>query len=390
MPGFEVFGNEERQAVMDLFDANGGILFRHGFDGMRKGVYKVVEFEKMFASYMGAKYALAVTSGSAAIKVGLKALGVQPGDEVVTQTFTFIATVEAICDCGATPVLVNIDKTLNMDPLDLQRKITKKTKVILPVHMLGVSSDMDPIMQIARRANIPVLEDNCESMGAKYSGKFLGSLGSVGTFSLDFGKVITTGEGGMVTTNDEDTFKKAKEYHDHGHENNPKFPRNLDTRRTYGFNYRMTEIQGAIGLAQLKKLDMIRAANKRNHDLLMKHLKEIGKLEFRHIPAKCEDLCDTIIFFVPTSALAEAFVKEMSAVGLGTKNLPDAILWHFARHWDHIFSQFGMTKKALEDCCLPSTNLLSRSIALPIMVKYDENAIVQIAAKIKSIANHLL
>jgi 8-amino-3,8-dideoxy-alpha-D-manno-octulosonate transaminase len=390
MPGFEIFGNEERQAIIDLFDQNGGILFRHGFDGMRKGIYKVIEFENAFAKYLNARYALGVSSGTAAIKVGLKALGVGNGDEVITQAFTFIATVEAICDCGAVPILVNVDKTLNMNPADLQKKISKKTKAIMPVNMLGVSADYDPIMKIARQAGIPVLEDNCESMGAKYGERYLGTIGTAGTFSLDFGKVITTGEGGMVVTDDESVYKLAREYHDHGHENNPTLPRNLDTRRIFGFNYRMTELQGAVGIEQLKKLDFIRSANKRNHQFLMKGLKEIGKFEFRTIPSKCEDLCDTIMFYLPSQAHAQSFVKKMTENGLGTKNVPDAIDWHFAGTWHHIFRHYGMTKEMLERECLPSSELLSRCVALPIMVKYDEKKITEIIEKLKKISDAVL
>ena len=143
------------------------------------------------------KHCLAVSSGTAAIKIALKALGVKPGDEVITQAFNFIATLEAIIDCGAKPVIVNVDKTLNMCPKELKKKITKKTKVIIPVHMLGVSCENQAIWKIARSKNIKILEDNCESVGGTYKNHFLGTLGDLGIFSLDFGKFITTGEGGL-------------------------------------------------------------------------------------------------------------------------------------------------------------------------------------------------
>lgn len=390
MPGFEVFGNEERKAINDLFDANGGILFRHGFDAMRKGVYKTIEFEKAFASYLNAKYALGVTSGTAAIKVGLRAVGVGPGDEVITQDFTFIATMEAIIDLGAKPVLVSVDKTLNMDPKEIVKKITKKTKAILPVHMLGVACDMDPIMKIAKEYKLSVVEDNCESMGAKYGDQYLGTIGDAGAISLDFGKVITTGEGGMVVTNNEEVYKLSKEYHDHGHESNPNFPRNLDTRRIFGFNYRMNELQAAVGIEQLKKLDYIRSMNKKHHKAIMEGLKGTQGLEFRHIPEKCEDLCDTIIFFLPNSDVTKKFVAKLGENNMGTKNVPDALDWHFAKTWAHMFSQYGMSKEALIKETKKSDNLLSCSIALPIMVKYDDMRINYMIDTVKKIAKELL
>jgi len=230
MPGFELIGKEEQKAVSQIFD-DGGILFAHGFDTMRKN-FHVREFENLTANYFNCKYALAVSSGTAAIKVALKALGVKPGDEVITQSFNFIATVEAILDCGAVPVIANVDDTLNMSPDDCESLITSKTKVLLPVHMLGIPVDMNSIMELSKKYNLKVLEDNCESVGAKYKGKYLGCIGDAGVFSFDFGKVITCGEGGMVVTNSPVVDKYAREYHDHGHENNPDFPRGKTLKRT--------------------------------------------------------------------------------------------------------------------------------------------------------------
>lgn len=389
MPGFELIGEEERAALNEIFD-DGGILFRHGFDAMRKGRFRVIEFEKAFAEKLGARHALAVTSGTSALKVALKAMGIGPGDEVITQSFTFIATVEAIADCGAKPVLVNIDDTLNMDPVDLERAITPQTRCILPVHMLGVAAEMDDIMALSRKHNIPVLEDNCESLGAEWDGKKLGTQGTVCAYSLDFGKVITTGEGGMITTDDEELYKLAREYHDHGHENDPKLPRGRDTRRIHGFNYRMTELQAAVGMAQLGKLDFIVESNRRHYRALEAGLRDIRGLVFRRIPEQCVPLCDTLIFQLPTAQLAASFVGRMAEEGLGTKNVPDAIDWHFAGTWDHVFSQYGMTKEELWESVLPSHERLSRCVALPVMVKYTPERIDEIVTKLQRIAAELL
>ena len=164
MPGFELVGKEERKAVNNLFD-DGGVLFAHGFDNMRSGRYHVREFEKQFAKYLGVKYAQAVSSGTAALKVALVALGVKRGDEVITQSFTFVAVAEAIVDVGAKPVFVNIDETLNMDPNELEAAITDRTAAIIPVHMLGVSVEQDKIHKIAKKYKLPVLDDACESLG---------------------------------------------------------------------------------------------------------------------------------------------------------------------------------------------------------------------------------
>ncbi|MDG2284636.1 MAG: DegT/DnrJ/EryC1/StrS family aminotransferase, partial [Alphaproteobacteria bacterium] len=253
MPGFERIDYQEKEAAQAVFD-EGGVLFAHGFDTIRQR-FHVREFEAVCEERFNSRNCLAVTSGTAALKISLKALGVSQGDEVITQAFNFIATIEAILDCGAKPVIADIDDTLNMDPVDLEKRISPKTKVILPVHMLGVPVRMTEVMEVSNAHGLPVLEDNCESIGASYHGKALGTLGNVGVMSFDHGKMITTGEGGLILSNDEMIARYCREYHDHGHENNPELPRGRDTRKIYGFNHRITELQGAIGKVQLGKLD---------------------------------------------------------------------------------------------------------------------------------------
>ena len=329
MPGFELVGEQERNAINELFD-DGGILFRHGWDTVRNNRYRILEFQDAFAAALGAKYALAVTSGTAALKVALKTLGVKPGDEVIMPSFTFVATVEAILDVGAVPIIVNVDETLNMDPGELESAITDRTRVILPVHMLGVGARMDSILDIAKAKDLAVLEDNAESLGGSWEGKKLGTLGDVGAFSFDFGKVITTGEGGMVLTDDRDLFEFANEYHDHGHQNDRSIPRADERPRIFGTNYRMGEMQAAIGLVQLQKLDTIRGRNKENYTRLFNQLRDIPRITFRTIPALCEPIHDTLIFKLPSRQLTEKFAEKMAENGLGTKMLPDAFFWHFA------------------------------------------------------------
>ncbi len=389
MPGFELIGEEERQAINELFD-DGGVLFAHGFDNIRNERYRVREFERAFADYLGVKYAQAVSSGTAAVKVALVALGIKPGDEVITQAFTFIATVEAIMDIGAVPVIVNINDSLNMDPVELEKAITPRTKAIIPVHMLGVAAELDKILPIAKKYNIPVLDDNCESLGADWGNEKLGIQSDICTWSFDAGKVIIAGEGGMVTTDNEDLYLLAREYSDHGHENNPNFPRGRDTHRIYGFNYRMTELQAAIGLAQLKKLDYIVETNRRNYQIYFESLQRWNGLTFRRIPEKCLPLCDCLIFSFHEIGQAEEYVRLMCENGLGTKNVPDAIEWHFARYWDHIFSKFGFTKEQLHEYTAPSAKLLDRSVAIPIMVKTNIDQLHKNAEMIHDLAKQVL
>ena len=207
-----------------------------------------------------------------------------------------MATVEAIIDIGAKPIICNIDSSLNMCPKDLKKKITKKTKAIIPVHMLGVSCDMQKIKKIAKNKSIKILEDNCESVGGKYGKKFLGNVSNIGVLSFDFSKTITTGEGGAILTNNKKLYKFCKEYHDHGHQNNKKFSRGRDTVEYAGFNYRMTEMQAIIGKAQLKKLTFILKENKKRHRLINDILK--NKFTIREINKNSTSIYDTFIFKV--------------------------------------------------------------------------------------------
>ena len=360
MPGFELINNLEKKAVNKIF-SEGAVFFAHGFNKLRKR-FHVREFETISKKKMRSKFSLAVTSGTSATLIALKALGVKPGDEVITQSFNFIATVEAIIECGAKPVVVNIDDTLNMCPRDLKKAITKKTKAIVPVHMLGVSARMKEILKIAKDKKIPVLEDNCESMGAKYKKKYLGCVGDVGVVSYDYGKTITTGEGGMIFTNNKKIFKYCREYHDHGHELNPKYPRGMDTKSITGFNYRMTELQAAIGKVQIKKLDYIIKENKKRYENIFNKIKG-SSLEFRQIPNNTDQIFDTLIFKCSNKSKRKKIIKLLNKKGFGTKNLPDAIKWHCAYYWDH-----ALTSKQIKKL-KKTKNLLETSIAIPIWLR---------------------
>lgn len=388
MPGFEVFGEEERKAINDLFDANGGILFAHGFDAMRKGVYRVREFEKAFASRMCVPYAQAVSSGSAAVKIGLIASGVGAGDEVIVPAFTFIATVEAVLEAGAIPVIVDVDDTLNINPADFEAAITPKTRAVVPVHMLGAPAEMDQILSIANRHNLKVMEDNAQGCGGSYKGQLLGTMGCAGSFSLDAGKTIITGEGGMVLTRDKAIYVRSRAFHDHGHEYSTT-SRGQDGALMVGFNYRMTELQGAIGLAQLRKLDMILSAQRENKRKLKAMLVDLPVV-FRRILDEKGELADAIVFFLESKEIAAKFAQRMGQEGLGTKNLPDAMNWHFAGRWKHMIDRLPSSSEPWETRWHESANLLERAIALPIMVKMTDQRINEIGEKLRKIAKDIL
>ncbi|MDR9501580.1 MAG: DegT/DnrJ/EryC1/StrS family aminotransferase [Desulfurivibrionaceae bacterium] len=342
MPGFEVFGAEEKKEIMDVLDT--GVLFRYEFGEQRQGIFKVREFEEKFAAHCGVQHGQAVTSGTAALQVAMIALGIGPGDEVITQGFTFVATWEAIFAVGAVPVFTEVDETLNMDPADLEKKITPRTKLIIPVHMLGAQARIKEILAVADRHALPVLEDTAQAPGARLGGKALGSFGVCGTFSFDAVKTITTGEGGMVITNDATLWRRMSEYHDHGHDHvaNPG-GRGGEGRSFIGFNYRMMEIQGAIGLAQLAKLDDIVARQQQNKAALKEAAAHIPGVTFRTILDEQGDSASFLAFFLPDAEAAARVNALLAANGAGAMAFGENT-WHFYPKWEHLLAGSTLTR----------------------------------------------
>ncbi len=384
MPGFEVIGEEEEREILDVLSRK--MLFRYEFHEQRQGIYKVESFEKEFARYCGARHALAVSSGTAALRVALAALGVGPGDEVITQGFTFVATWESILDAGAIPVFAEIDDTLCLDPTDLAGKITSRTKAILPVHMCGAQARAPEIVELAEGRGIPVLEDTAQSCGGRLKGKSLGTFGKMGTFSFDSVKTLTTGEGGIILTDDESLYIRASEYHDHGHDHNPDLPRGLEKRSFIGLNYRMMELQGALGLAQLRKLDHTILANQRKNKARIKEaLARIDEVSFRNVLDADGDTATFVIFFLPTPEKARAFNRVMAEEGVGAVYWYNNF-WHYYEEWEHLLegksllpsgypfrTPTGEARCHFERGVLPKTaELLSRALTIPINIHMEE------------------
>ncbi|NCZ67395.1 MAG: DegT/DnrJ/EryC1/StrS family aminotransferase [Acidimicrobiia bacterium] len=380
MPGFEVIGAEEQAEIDDVF-RRGGVLFRHGFDGIRNGCYKVRDFESAFAEYMGVPHALAVTSGTAALRVALAALDLQPGDEVITQAFTFVATAEAIIESRLVPVCCEVDDTLNMDPADLERRITSRTRAVIAVHMLGTPARLREIKAICERHRLVLIEDAAWGCGGSLDNIRLGTWGRMGTFSLDFAKTMTTGEGGMVVFHERADYERAAAWHDHGHENNPMVPRWEDTRSGSGFNYRMTELQGAVGLAQLRKLDDVVRRQRTNRDAIWRAIADLPGVTPRAVPTGSQETADALVFEVPDAEIAREVRSRLLAAGSATKILPEAVTWHFAGTWSHM-PELVATHGDLAVAFPATSARLSRCVSLPVIVKMAENLPATICAAI--------
>ncbi|RJR33558.1 MAG: DegT/DnrJ/EryC1/StrS family aminotransferase [Desulfobacteraceae bacterium] len=384
MPGFEIIGEEEKQEILDVLSRK--VLFRYEFHDQRKGIYKVKEFEREFGRYCGAKHALAVSSGTAALRVALAALDVGPGDEAIVPGFTFVATWESVLDAGAIPVFTEVDDTFCMDPVDLEKRITSRTKAILPVHMCGGQARIREIVKIAAKHSIPVLEDTAQSCGGRLNGKALGTFGKAGAFSFDAVKTLTTGEGGMIVTDDEALYIRASEYHDHGHVHDPNLSRGMEKRNFIGVNYRMMELQGALGLAQLRKFDKVILENQRKNKARIKEaLARIPEITFRNFPDAQGDIATFLIFSLPDAETAGEFNRVMTEEGAGAVYW-FANYWHYYDEWEHLLGgksvlqsgypfndPSGKARCRYEKGALPKTaELLSRALTIPINVHMDE------------------
>jgi len=255
-----------------------------------------------------------MNSCTSALLSGLLALGIGPGDEVIVPGYTFIASIAAVVYAKAVPILAEIDDSLTIDPNDIVKKINKKTKAIIAVHMLGSSCDMDKIRDIAKKYKLYVIEDVAQACGGEYFGKKLGSFGDCGVFSLNIFKIITTGDGGVLTTNNNKLFRKAFSIHDHGFA--PDKKRVIDEDSLIGLNFRMNELVGAFGLAQIKKITKILKILKRNKSIFKKELGKINCGKYRKFNDENGDCATSFVIIFDSKKLADKVAKKLNTITL--------------------------------------------------------------------------
>lgn len=341
-PGAYFVDNEELALVSKVVKAASPFRY-YGLDCQ----HMADRFEKEFAAYTGSCYALAVSSGTAALNVALAALGVGPGQEVIVPGYMWISTVAAVVNRGAIPVLCEVDDSFTMDPDDLERKISPKTTVIIPVHMSGATGDIEKICQIGRKHNLKVVEDCAQACGASCQGKKLGTFGDIGCFSFQYNKAMTTGEGGMVITNDEVLFKRSQAAHDIGHSRNLSGRLEVDPQvLLWGLGTRMSELQAAFGLAQLSKLDRIVHAMRSAKYQIRAVISGIRGLQFRRIEDPSGDNGAFLITIYPTADIARRMAEKLKCLGI--KAGPGGnLLFHFDDWGFHLYYNMpALVKKA--------------------------------------------
>jgi 8-amino-3,8-dideoxy-alpha-D-manno-octulosonate transaminase len=317
---------------------------RYGFDGARKGIWKAKELEQAICETFGSKHAQLVSSGTAALTAALSALGVGYGDEVIIPSFTFVASFEAVLSVGAIPVLVDVDDTLTLSPTAVRNALTPQTKCVMPVHMCGSMADMDELLAICKEHNLVLLEDACQSIGATYKGKKLGTIGDAGTFSFDFVKTITCAEGGVVMSNREDVYIACDGYSDHGHDHKG-VDRGADLHPFIGYNSRISELHAAVGLAQIKKLDSFLSIQRKNNKALRSILSTISEVSFRRVPDEEGDSCTFLSWFLPTAEITKEVVTAMRSQGIiGGHFYWFDNNWHYISKWNHLKNSVTLNK----------------------------------------------
>lgn len=397
MPGFELFGEQERKQVNDVLE--NGVLMRYGFDGMRNGHWKAKELEAELENTFQSKHVQLVSSGTAAVSVALASAGIGAGDEVIMPTFTFVASFEAIMLLGAIPVLVDVDDTLGLNPQAIEKAITPKTKAIMVVQMCGSMANMNAIQQIAQEHNLLVVEDACQAIGGTYNGKPLGSIGDLGCFSFDFVKTITCGEGGAVVTNNKEYYLNADHYSDHGHDHIGN-DRGAETHPFLGYNFRISELHAAVGLAQVKRLPEFLDIQRRYLNIFKETLSKIPEVTLRTVPSGGEESGAFFNFFLPDLETVRKVMQAFKNEGIDACWNYFDNNWHYIRKWDHLKQQkslFPISKEVKEGLKYLETktfemsdHYIGRNISCLIKLSWTEEAVKTRANKMAEIIKAVL
>lgn len=386
-------GMEEVEAVAKVIKS--GNLSR-----LNEGLNEVDCFEEELAKIINVEYALCVSSGTTALISALVGLGIGPGDEVIVPSYTFMAAAIAALAVGAIPIITEIDDTLTIDPEDIEKKISPYTKVIIPVHIWGLPCNMNKIMEIANKHNLKVLEDACQAVGGSYKGNRLGSIGDVGAFSFNNYKIISSGEGGAVLTNNRSVYERALIYHDGGTYFR-QYAQGLDTPIFTGQQYRVSEISGAILRVQLGRLDGILHDLRRVKQAIMDKLAGEKNISFPRTNDVDGDCATILAFSFKDEVSARKFA---SSEGIGGWIQSEAGK-HVYSNWEPVLSKRGAHHESVnpyrmpqnvnlnmnysKDMCPISLNLLSRTVIIHLHPDWDGDKINYIVSSCRKAAKNL-
>jgi len=398
-------GNKEKIKAVLASDANlqGPHLFRY----YNPKPSRVAAAEQAMRELIGVKHCLAVNSCTSALVAAYRALGIGAGDEVIVPAYTFFATAATVMGVNAIPVIVEVDDSLNLDPEAVERAITPRTKVIAAVHMRGAPAQMDGLLDLAKRKGLPLLEDVAQAGGGSFHGQRLGSLGTVGCFSFDYYKVVVSGEGGFLTTDDEWLYTRAQSWHDTAACWRPdRFARERREGELFaGENYRMSELEGAVALAQIRKTDAMLAGYRRAKKLIRDGIDKSPCVQFRRLTDEQGDTAICLILFLPNSEVTRKAIEALHAEGVPAGGVYDSKVrdWHIYTYWEHILDKKSVAKDGLpwsavpeaelpkysRDMCPRTLDLLGRSIHIEINHNYSDEDCNGIALGINKVLRRL-
>ncbi len=381
-PGYigpQFFDEREQQALREVLES--GSPFRYWGPGTPN---KVLRFEEAFAKYMGVRFALGVTSGTAALDCAVAGLGIGPGDEVIVPAYTWWSDYTCVVHAGALPVFADIDRSFNLDPKDFEKKITPRTKAVIAVHLLGGPCDLDPILEIARKHRIAVLEDAAQCVGGSYQGRKLGSLGDVGIYSFQINKMITSGEGGAVVTSDPAIYERAVRFHDMGAIRQPFADRigSSQLKTFAGENFRMNEFTGAVLGAQLTKLDSMIAPLREHAAAVYDGIKGIDGIRLRQRPDPAGDIGYCVGFEMEDKAARDRCIQELrgrkvpASTLTGSVLLPveESVISKRTRHsnWPSFSSPEGKSIQYGPETCPQTLDIFDRFVQVRMGAQYTE------------------
>ncbi|MHC4113038.1 MAG: DegT/DnrJ/EryC1/StrS family aminotransferase [Planctomycetota bacterium] len=402
------FGPENAAKIKQIIESENNLKGPHLFRYYNPKPSKVAVAEKAMVDLVGTKYCLAVNSCTSALVASYRALGIGAGDEVIVPGYTFFATSATVASANAIPVIVDIDETLCMAPEAIEKAITKRTKAIVPVHMRGAPAQMDAIMDIAEKKGIPVIEDVAQAGGGLFGSRRLGSIGTIGCFSFDYYKVIVSGEGGFVTTDDEWLYTRAQSWHDCAACWRPdRFARERKEGELFcGENYRMSELEGAVALAQIRKTGRMIAGYRRAKKLIKEAIEKFDGMSFRRLTDEAGDTGICLVMFLPDADTTRRSLEAMQAEGVPAGGIYDSKVrdWHVYYYWEHILDKKSVAPDGLpwsalpeselpkysQDMCPRALDLLSRAIMVDINYNYSDSDCAAIAGGINKVLRAML
>ncbi|MGE5647075.1 MAG: DegT/DnrJ/EryC1/StrS family aminotransferase [Acidobacteriota bacterium] len=392
--GPEYYDAKEREQIIEVLET--GRPFRWYGPGGQPPM-KVATFEREFAARMKTRYALAVTSGTAALQCAMAALGIGPGDEVIIPAWTWHSCANTVILAGALPVFAEIDESFNLDPDDIERHITPQTKLILVAHLQGNPADMDRILAVARRHRLKVLEDCAQSVGGSYKGRPLGSMGDIAIYSLQLNKTITAGEGGAVATNDPVLIERAMRFHDTGAVR-PVHAEWLGGAKTdpfIGTNFRMNEFSGGVLLAQLRKLDRIVADVRANARRVYDGIRDVPGLHLRRLPDPEGELGAGVFVGFKTKAQRDRYIKALEAEGVPASPPAGSVILPIvpqiekkttaSPNWPSFTTERGRSIQYGRSSCPRTIDILDRFAGVPMDPKYTKADTDDIVAAIRKV-----